>query len=560
LKAVWSGLAGIIKSPPDFIRRILSSSDMLTYDPVMQGELNRIAKQKNLDEFETVVFMHNPDEESLKIATDRARNITYKDDSAAEKAVSFLTFDSRAKAAEAIKNGVNPVVANLKYGIAKIAASMTIPFVKTPINIWRRANRYTVPEYTLIRTIADYVEFKKDMPSEEKRRMVAEGIATTAVGFYIRSVAVKMVAMGLISAGYGDDDEGLRDAIEQKAGGSNRFNRSAFFRGLFGMDMTERKTDVYVNNNASGLIGIVLGTYAHAFNGLNEQEKSDLMNRGFLSSTTTDVVGLSSVSSMLDNTFMSGVNQLLQVLREPNKKGNKYLTGSLSTLITSVYPATFQKLSQTTEENRKQVYDREASLSQNIHNMMGYNFFFDSKDLKDKYYSLVEEGQGIKKKRDYILLDNHLGRFLNENVNVFKPKEVDDESPISKLIQLSREDDEKNRAAYFPQSLSKTIEFKDEDGYKYKAELNDEQYDYLSEQASINRIISSSHHLFNEKFDKLSKEDKRKKLSKIYTEGRKDAIEMLVKKHPELINEKNIKPESESGLKEYEEGLEEENE
>lgn len=81
---------------------------------------------------------------------------------------------------------------------------------------------------------------------------------------HIRYVALKLVGMAAISAGYGDDDEKSRDAVEQKAGGSNRVNIGALTRGLMFMDMTEQKTDQYVDLNSLGIMGITLGAHAHA--------------------------------------------------------------------------------------------------------------------------------------------------------------------------------------------------------------------------------------------------------------------------------------------------------
>lgn len=545
LKTFWAA----IKIPADGVSRILGSSDLAFFDPVMQGELNRIAKQKGLDEVETILFMNNPDEASLKIATDEAKKVTLKDDGGEKMKgiVKLLTFDSRAKANAMIANGKNPLWANTVTAVASLLAKMTIPFVKTPINVWRLANRYLVPEYHLGKTIYNYVQ--GDTTTEERRKDLHEGVFQAAVGYHLRGVAMQMIAQGLISAGYSDDDKEMRDAVELKAGGSNRVNIDAFIRGLMFMDVAEKKTDSYINLNSMGLSGLVLGTYAHAFNGLSKEEKDAQLK---LSSAFNPTVGLKTVlpsgAALLDNTFMSGLNQVMAAMREPDKKGQRLGMNYINLLLTSLYPTTFQKMSQVSSPEKKMTYDKDISFLDNLSNNLGYNYLYNSKDLKDKYFSLInDKDQDVTKKRDYFVFDNYAGRLVAEWFDPFKSTESNIGTPVDKLVTVAREDEGGNRGAYFPTQVKDVVSFENnETGDKYSAKLDKEQYKYYQQMAAMSRMLLITPILDDDIFKNASKENKRKMLSDKYVEGREMAKIALLEKYPSLYSEKNIKESNEN--------------
>lgn len=541
LKTIWAAL----KMPADMVSRILGSSDMAFFDPVLQGELSRLAKQKGLDETETILFMNNPDDKSLKIAMDEAKKVTLKDDGGKKMKdiVDFLTFDSRAKANAMIANGSKPMWANMSTSMASLLTKMVVPFVKTPINLWRLTNRYLVPEYHLGKTIYDYV--KGDTTAEERRKNLHEGVFQSALSYHLRAVAMQLVAQGLISAGYSDDDKDMRDAIELKSGGSNRVNIDAFIRGLMFMDTSEKKTDRYVNLNSLGLIGLVLGSYAHAFNGLSKEEKdAQLKSSNALNPVIGANAGLSSGAALLDNTFMSGLNQVMQAMREPDKKMERLGINYLNMLLTSIYPSTFQKMSQASEVNKKQVYDKNATFLDNLTNSLGYNYLYNSDELKDKYFSLVnKQDQDVTKKRDYFLFDNYAGRLAADWFDPFKKTESNIGTPVDKLVEYARMEEGDKRSAYFPSQVDDKVEFEDDFGTKYSVTLNKEQYKYYQQMASQTRMLLVTPMLFDELFDKASTENKRKALSDKYTEGRYIAKQALLEKYPELFSEDNVKPE-----------------
>ena len=547
LGKVKRALMGALKVTPQFIGRVLNSTDMAFFDPVMMGELNRIAEVKKLEGFEKQMFLLEPDSKSYELALERAKEITYKKKGAALQGLeSLLKFDSRAKAAEAIKNGASPVLANYTWGLYKMASTMVFPFITTPVNIFKQTLEYVVPEYTFTKGLIKSLSHK-EMSPEERQRIFADAASKAVVGMYMRKVAFQLVAMGAISAGYSDEEKEVMDAIEKKAGGPNRVNLNSLVRALFMLDPTEQKGDVYVNLNSLGLIGTTLGAYAHSFNGMTKEEKEALTEANLLDVSNSVKAGVSSITSALDNTFLSGANQILTVMREPDSKNvDRYGVSAISTLLTSVYPAMLQKLSEATEAERKKVFDKDKTFHENLFNSLGYKFAYNSADLKNKYFNIAESEGAVTKKRDYLLFDNYLGRALANTITPIDTKEVKLDSPINKLFIESQKLEKKDRDNLFPKSVDRKINFTESGRRRksdavYEVELNDDQFDYYQKMSSITRMMSATPFITSEDFDNTTTENKVKLLSDIYEKSREEAIKMTVEKYPELINDKNIK-------------------
>ena len=234
-------------------------------------------------------------------------------------------------------------------------------------------------------------------------------------------------------------------------------------------------------------------------------------------------------------------------MREPDSKNvNRYGVSAISTLLTSVYPAMLQKLSEATEAERKKVFDKDKTFHENLFNSLGYKFGYSSADLKNKYFNLAESEGAVTKKRDYLLFDNYLGRALANTITPIDTKEVQLDSPINKLFVESQKLEKKDRDNLFPKSVDRKINFTESGRRRksdaaYEVELNDDQFDYYQKMSSITRMISATPFITSEDFDNTTADNKVKLLSDIYEKSREEAIKMTVEKYPELINDKNIK-------------------
>jgi len=547
-ESIIAAIKGTLKLPPMAISRILNSTDAMFFDPVMMGELGSIAKANGLKGLDAEMFMFNPDPASYEIAKKRAEDVTYKNKSAFLNALNnLIKFDSRKAADKQIfEKGWSPMLANTIFGAGKMATNVVFPFISTPANIFARTIEYALPEISVIRAVGQVSNSK--LTKTEKVKAFSDHMGKATVGYFIRHIAFQLLAAGVISAGYDDEEKDVSDAIEKKAGGPNRINRDALIRALFMMDATEKEGDSYVNLNSLGLMGTTLGTYAHAFNGLTKEEIQKLQESSVLfAPKEAKTIGFSSITSTLDNTFLSGVNQLMKVLREPdNKNIDRYTIASLNMIISSVYPATLQKISESKESERKRIFDGEKSWTENFYKSAGYHFLYDSGDLKNKYFSLSEKENGVVKKRDYMLWDNWLGRAISATTSPFDSKEVNKDDVLSKILDRSKELKKEDRSKLFPDLVDRKINFTETGRRRkrdkvYEVELNDDQYDYLQKTASFMRALQVSTFVNSEDFKTANIKSVIETLSTGYKKSREDAIAATVKKYPELMDYENIK-------------------
>lgn len=523
-------IAAVFKIFPDAISRGLSSTDTTEYNRVYDSELSRIAESKGLKGSDKEAFMMDPDERSAEIANERAEKATFRN-----KLPSIVGFDLNKlnefdpvkKEAELIKNGYNPNSAKALSAAVYLLRTLSFPFIKTPINIIARSSELLLPEYYFGKQI---IRASKETDPTEKQKLYVEAVTNAVVAMHIRYVALKLVGMAAISAGYGDDDEKSRDAVEQKAGGSNRVNIGALTRGLMFMDMTEQKTDQYVDLNSLGIMGITLGAHAHAYNQLG---KEDFKKETDYTQSWTNAVSVpanlfkSEFAASLDYTFFSGFNQLSKVAKSRNTEGvGRYAASQLTSVFGGLVSSTVQKISTSVSPNVKKTYDKDKSFGENVSDIFGYRFFFQEPNMRDKYYSLAGEKGPIKKK-DYMYFDDMMGRVLYSEFAVFKHTQTKTDGPLPRLYEESRNLNQEERGKLFPSAVSNKLSLGSR-GNSVKVKLTPGQHDYLMEKASTFRIMLATPYIMSQEFKKDNYETKTEKLQKYYKQGFDMAKENMV--------------------------------
>ena len=534
-------LSAILKLHPDVISRSLGGPDAAVFETVLSSEINRIAESKGLKGAEKQAFMMSPDEKSLEIATEAANKATLRDK--LPFGMDKLTnFNPREYEKKLLEKNYTPLQAKTMSGVANLAITLSFPFIKTPVNIVRRSSKILLPELTLTQAV---MKASHETDPTQKQKILLEGTTSAAVGFFIRNIALQMVAKGLISAGYSDEEKKTKDNVEQKTGGPNRVNYSAFIRGFMMQDMTERKTDKYVDLNSLGVAGIVLGAYAHAY---NQYSKEDIEKQTQYTKDWSNVVSVpkeaffSQFAATLDYTFFSGFNQIVRAIEnDQGYERSHYVANQLATIFGGIAPSTYQKLSTQVSPEVKKQYDKDLSFSENLANTFQYRFFFDDKDLKNKYFSLAEkEGGGVKKKQ-YMLFDNYFGRVLQAEFGVFKSTEAKTNNPVANLYEASREADKDSREKIFPAAISNEISIQSRRNGKTKSQsvkLTDDQHAYLQKQASNYRMMLATPYIMSPDFKKHDYETKSKVLQSFYQEGLKYAKKDLQAAYPDIKSQK----------------------
>ncbi len=530
-------IAATLKLHPDVIARSLGAPDAAVFETVLSSEMNRIAESKGLKGAEKQAFLMSPDEKSIEIATEAANKATFKDKLpfGLDK---FTNFDPYAFEKNMIEKNYSPLLSKVVSSAIHLSTVIVFPFVKTPLNIVRSSSKILLPELVLTQAI---IEGSRETDPVQKQKIILEGTTTAAVGFFIRQIALQMVAQGLISAGYSDEEKKTKDNVEQKTGGPNRINYSAFIRGLTFGDISEKASDKYVDLNSLGIVGIVMGAYAHAY---NQYSKEDIKKNTQYTKDWSNAISVpanafkSEFAATLDYTFFSGFNQLERMVKnEQGYEADQWSANALATIFGGIAPSTYQKLSTQKSEEVKKQFNKELSFSENLANTFKYRFFFNDDNLKNKYFSLAEDGKGAVKKKEHMLFDNYFGRVLQSEFGVFKSTEANVDTPVSRLYEASRETEKEERDKMFPNSIDDKVSIKTRKGGKQKSsqvQLTDEQHAYLQEQASNYRMMLATPFIMSEDFQKDDFETKSKVLQTFYQQGLEMAKKDLKSAYPEI--------------------------
>lgn len=579
-------IAFLLKIHPDIISRGLTTPDFFVKHMVEQSELYRIGREKGLKGVALDAFVLTPDENSLERAKKKSQEVTFQTENWLDKIISG-PFKSRSIEKGLVNKGINPIIAREIDGLAYIAKSLVFPFVKVPANMFGVAAKILLPEYNLANGLTKYAlktkEYKnapqgselKESLDNERKTILAETVGNTVVSSWVRVVSLQMIAQGLISAGFGDDEE--KDAREKVAGGPNKININAFIRGFLGGEVKAQKGDKWVDLSSLGALGLVFGAYAHTYNGNDKEmmeENTKYMNgANFIKMPFT--LALNEFSATMDAPFFSGYNQIVEAAKDKEGfKADKYLMNQVMTLIGGFLPSTYQQVSRSGVPEIKQTFDKEKSLSQNFFDILGYRFAFGGEDLKNRYSKLTTNERLAVKKKEYHYFDNIFGRFLYAN-NPFKPSETEKiseyestilerlkkpltkagfkpltqgdidkikqkgETPVTRLWEYSRQLEDKDRPSLFPQVPKDEVNVGTKNKAKY-VKLNEEQYGYYQSQASMFRMLYVTPYVMSKNFDSDDLDTKKKYLSEQYQKGLNEARKSLINKYPELKKGESI--------------------
>jgi len=537
-------ISGILKIHPDIISKGLTVPDAVAYEGVIASELNSIADAKSLTGAEKSAFLLSPDEKSIEVATKLAQQATFKQDlpgwlSGIKK---LSAYDPHEQTKKLIEAGMSPLSAKLRTGLRSIVQKSAVPFIKTPINIMRTASMVLLPEYALGQALIDA---KKETDPLFRQKLIIEGTTKAAVYFFIRHIAIQMVTQGLISAGYGDEDKKTKDIVEQELGGPNRINYSALVRGLTFRDIKKQSGDKFADLNSLGALGIVMAVYAHAY---SKDSKEDIQNHTSYNKNLLNAISVpwdlswATLSSAMDFTFFTGINQLQgAVMNKEGYEADRYAIQVLANVFTGIAPSTYQKFSTQYSPEVKKQFDTNLNFHENLVNALGYRFAFQSKDLRNKYFSLAEKGEGGLKKKEYVLFDNYLGRVLEAEFDFAKVTTAKTNDPISRLHEALKEVPKDERDKLFPASISADQTIQTRKGGRnttYKVDLTPQQHDYLQEQASSYRMMLATPFIMSEDFKKADHETKSQVLQSFYQEGLKMAKKDLKSRFPEINTQK----------------------
>lgn len=549
-QAIIDWLGGALRVSPGIAGKILATPDQAIYTSAYEAELNSLADSKNLTGSKKTAFMMRPDERSALYAHDKARFATYKNDiKLIKKFTDLLSYDPRKHYQELIANGTDPITAKARTSVIATFKMIAAPFVKTPAALVNFTFKYIIPEADLAKTM--WYDFRPEEDANIKNRIMAESVGRYVAAATFRYIAINMVAQGLISSGFSDDDERLIDVQEQAKGGPSKINVSALFRGMTGQGYKERKGDQWHSLSFLGGTGMIMGTYARMYSKMSEEERIALSDQNptdpsfYLSSPSAPIAV---IRSAMENSFLSGTNMIFKTLSEENEdQWSKFGINAANLMMTGAYNSHLQELSKASDPNVKKQYDKDLPFHENLLNKFGYNFAYGKlgTGMKDKFFSLSKEEELATKKKRYLLFDNYLGRFLaNEtglDADVFFS---DKDSEASKLYTASQKVEKEDRKSFAPAGVGQvqSVKFKSKGKTStINVDLTPEQHEFLMKKASMARMFFAAPVINSDEFSKSHPMAQSESLQKAYKLGLDEAKKMLLARYPEVKKQKTDK-------------------
>ena len=240
-----------------------------------------------------------------------------KQQKAIEEAGRKLTFQQDSKIATGFFGATNWLQKQGPIGQAiAFSLKLTMPYVKTPANIFTETLKFAVPGIGVASAIRKFQ--KKDFDGGSK------DLAAAATGQMLVMVANTLIANGLVSGAFGDEDEDER-ALKYLKFPPMSINKSGLIRLLKGENPKYRDGDIFIRYDKFGIPGMVIGARVTSIkNNLAEAQQQDEgyyvgdKDKGWFEpfSKVFDElgVGLGTVQFLNSQSFLTGANGLLKVL------------------------------------------------------------------------------------------------------------------------------------------------------------------------------------------------------------------------------------------------------
>ena len=322
-KALYEGLFG---AAPEVMFRFLSLGDKPFFRFAEAMQLAQEANRLGLKGEARRNFLKYPTKKAM---------------SSAEKAGKVLTFQQDNQAANIIFQlqksvGNVPIIGKMLEFMFKVS----LPYVKTPANIFSETMKFALPVYG-VATATDKF-FKKDYEGG------SSDLAKAAVGQMLIAAANYLIANGIITAAFDDEDEGERAMMYLKQPPSS-INKDALARLLNGESPEYKDGDRFARYDKLGIPGMVLGARANAVKRAGGKANEEGLYVGEESmfkpmQVIWDQLSMpvSTLQFMNEQSFLSGTSSLLSVLSgdASERDVEKWLENTFRSLTAIPFPNT----------------------------------------------------------------------------------------------------------------------------------------------------------------------------------------------------------------------------
>ena len=300
---------GSLGVPAEVMFRLLSLGDTPFRKYFEDKNLYEQAMEMGLEGEALTDFLKHPPRKNAETARTAGRRVTFQEETAFSKGVNeTIGFFERTlgSALDSVSSRVDG------QQVSKALFRFMIPFRSTPANILIETATFASPVIAAARASA---EMKKGNIDEASRH-VAKGM----IGAVVTEAAVMMLSEGILSGPIQwDEDEEKNLAYDQFPPTS--INISALQRMINGEDTAKRDDDVFINYMKLGLPGALMAAVASAYDTEEIKEREYAGPMDFAKYTFSDMVGigpLSAAGSMMDQSFLQGLNEFVQILAGGN--------------------------------------------------------------------------------------------------------------------------------------------------------------------------------------------------------------------------------------------------
>ena len=300
MKLLTQGTLGI---PAEIMFRFLSLGDVPFRRYVEGIELYQAGKAQGLEGEGLNQFIKHPTKKQRELAEREGRKLTYQEETGASK----MAEDTAAFFERAISQGVDWIPGVDGRAVAKFLVRSNMPYIRTPANILLDTLTYVSPYIAGPRIM-------NDLQSGDARS-AAQNFGKVMVGSMVSQTAVLMVREGIISGAIEwDEDEEKNIAYDQFP--PNSINISALKRFLSGESTEKQPDDYFQSYTKMGVVGAIMGAIVKGVD-KDEIRDRDYSAMNFPIHAIQDSFGVgafSSIAYMMDQSFMQGMNTLVDVI------------------------------------------------------------------------------------------------------------------------------------------------------------------------------------------------------------------------------------------------------
>jgi hypothetical protein len=297
-------VAGTFGIPAETMFRFLSLGDIPFRRFAEATELYHVGVGKGLKGAELARFLKYPDRASMDKAADEGARMTFQKEGGLARGSMWIISN--------ISRGLGKMFDNNKGfdapGFFRFFIRSNVPYVTTIANFMEESLTYISPAFGTARVASNLLNNNAEEASKNATKVM--------IGQVFTQGALYMIASGVLSGAVDwEDDE--KTNIMYDVMPPNSINITALKRLMNGGDPTPQEGDVYKSYQTFGVLGSIMGAYAQSMTREAAQDAIGNPTKGInILKRFLGMENASLISYMMDQSFMQGLNGMLEVITE----------------------------------------------------------------------------------------------------------------------------------------------------------------------------------------------------------------------------------------------------